>query len=90
MALCDQNQYCPFGTADTDNIMCPTGTYAPFTGSYSLDDCLPCPPGSYCAAGAAAMTCPNGYYCPEGTISATEHPCPVGYFNDGTGLIDET
>mmetsp|Transcript_62220 Transcript_62220/g.85956 ORF Transcript_62220/g.85956 Transcript_62220/m.85956 type:complete len:145 (+) Transcript_62220:3025-3459(+) len=90
MALCDENQYCPFGTADSDDFVCPIGTYSPFTGSYSMDDCLPCPPGSYCADDTGAQTCPEGYYCPEGTISSTEHPCPPGYYSDETGLIDVT
>ena len=47
-----------------------------------MDDCIPCPYGYYCLSGQAPADCPKGYYCPKGTKTATEYPCPAGFFID--------
>ena len=48
---CEQNKYCPTGTQASAVPLCPAGSYAPYTMSMSLEDCLICPPGKYCLAG---------------------------------------
>lgn len=34
--------------------------------------------------------CSTGHYCVNGTRVSTEHPCPAGTFNNGTGLAADT
>jgi hypothetical protein len=93
---CPENYYCPPGTRseisanDGTILPCPAGTYSPYLNSHSVEDCLPCPPGSYCLAGAGASTCDDGYYCPEGTTVANQYPCPAGFYGAGTGLFSAT
>merc|ERR1719232_75018 len=82
---CPQNKYCPPGTMTSAIPLCPAGYYAPHTRSMSLEDCFKCRPGSYCLEGASPVTCDAGFYCPAGTKTATEFPCPGGYYNDQTG-----
>lgn len=48
MIDCPKNQYCPPGTQVSKINYCPPGSYAPYTNSKSLDDCIPCPYGFYC------------------------------------------
>jgi hypothetical protein len=67
VTVCGVNQYCELGSSLSGNNNCPAGTYAPYTRSMSLFDCLPCPAGSYCLSGAGATLCPAGSYCPVGT-----------------------
>ena len=55
----------------------------------SLDDCRPCPYGSYCDEGAGVAACPAGHYCPESTNSSTEYPCPAGTYRETTGAKSE-
>jgi hypothetical protein len=82
---CPENSYCPTGTMSSAIPSCPAGSYSPYTKSMSLEDCLTCPPGSYCLSGSSPATCDAGYYCPEGTKTATQFPCSPGYFGDRTG-----
>lgn len=61
---CRTGMYCPEGSIFHTN--CPPGTYNPKTQSKSIDDCLPCDPGKYCAReelSAPSGNCAAGYYC---------------------------
>jgi hypothetical protein len=62
---------------------CPAGTYAPFQGAKTMEDCVICPAGSYCNKGIEV--CPAGHYCPMHTEYATQYPCPTGYYVSNTG-----
>ena len=31
-----------------------------------------------------------GHFCPNGTVSATQHPCAAGTYNDGYGLRSQS
>lgn len=81
---CDPGYYCPTGTRFSDEFPCPAGTYNPNTDSSSINDCLNCPAGFYCDAGATSGTtnqCPTGHYCPPGTTHPRANPCPPGTYN---------
>ena len=51
--VCPSGSYCPQGTS-TPNP-CPAGTYNDQTGGESLNDCLNCPAGYYCAVAGKTM-----------------------------------
>ncbi len=82
MIDCPRNQYCPPGSKKSKDIKCRAGSYAPYLNSKSLDDCIPCPYGSYCLSGEDPVDCPKGHYCPKSTEYANQYPCPSGYFLD--------
>ena len=46
---CPAGYYCPNKTKTSTGNPCPAGTFNNLTSRTSLDDCLPCTPGSYCA-----------------------------------------
>ena len=50
---CPAGFYCPEGI---DTVPCSEGTYNPTTGSSSVEACLPCVEGYYCAVGASIPT----------------------------------
>jgi len=55
MVECTAGEFCELGSAPlTTAILCPAGTYSPFTKSMSEQDCLPCTPGYYCVKAAAS------------------------------------
>lgn len=61
------------------------GTFNPYTGLNSSDQCTPCTEGQYCETeGLNATTgpCEAGYYCPPGQNSSrpSDYPCTVGHF----------
>ena len=55
--------------------------------------CKACPEGYYCNATTGPVVwygsyvCPEGSYCPEGTRYPDEYPCPIGTYNNYTGMI---
>jgi len=65
-------------------IPCPEGTIDYADKSESIDDCQPCPPGSFCPFENAdypdykAYPCPAGSYCMGGVSLPTL--CPEGYY----------
>ena len=54
---CPAGFYCPEKTKWKTEYPCPIGTYSPGTKRKTVDECLPCPTGSYCEArGLSAPT----------------------------------
>ncbi|XP_078689161.1 uncharacterized protein LOC144920704 [Branchiostoma floridae x Branchiostoma belcheri] len=61
---CPGSRHCPQG--DSCMFPCPTGTYTPVLRATSEDECLPCPPGSYCQTPGLAWPtgeCDPGWFC---------------------------
>ncbi|EGD79005.1 hypothetical protein PTSG_01976 [Salpingoeca rosetta] len=100
--VCPQGHYCPTGVEaeyiagfpsfvwEGGPILCAEGTYANFTGAA---ECWTCPAGFACfnrePFDANPLPCPEGHYCPQGTDSNIPE-CPVGTYNNRTGLQAET
>ncbi|RUS80254.1 hypothetical protein EGW08_011983, partial [Elysia chlorotica] len=79
---CPTGHYCPAGSSTP--VDCPAGQYSNTTRSTV---CLSCPKGHYCPlATSEPLPCPLGYYCGAGTSIATSNPCPVGTYNNETGM----
>ena len=54
---CSTGRYCPAGTSSEDQYLCPAGTYYDSTGAQTVDDCIQCTAGFYCATpGLASPT----------------------------------
>jgi len=71
--------YCPAGSSS--KVQCPSGTYNFIDGSSIEEDCVPCPPGSYCPSTSSAakiIPCPAGSYCVGGGSAAAT--CPIGFY----------
>eukprot|EP00163_Fabomonas_tropica_P011852 TRINITY_DN227_c0_g2_i1.p1 TRINITY_DN227_c0_g2~~TRINITY_DN227_c0_g2_i1.p1 ORF type:complete len:7500 (+),score=2428.07 TRINITY_DN227_c0_g2_i1:177-22676(+) len=97
LIACPPGSYCPAGTKNATQFLCPAGTFNPSTNRKQLSDCLQCTPGSYCATpGLANVTglCNGGWYCSGGARSPEPAPatntggfcvagyyCPVGSIN---------
>lgn len=64
---CRRGYYCDGSGAEPK--LCPTGTYRSQTGGKNINDCLPCPVGTYCNS--------------KGTIDPS--PCPSGTFQNAKG-----
>ena len=61
------------------------GTFNPYEGLNSTDQCTPCTTGRFCETEGLNDTtgpCSAGYYCPEGqnTSTPTDYPCTVGHY----------
>ncbi|KAJ8368244.1 hypothetical protein SKAU_G00082720 [Synaphobranchus kaupii] len=68
---CSSGTYCPQGSINM--VPCPPGTYNPLEGTGSVDACLPCPRGQYCAGiglDSPSGSCSPGHYCTLGSSSA--------------------
>lgn len=82
VGVCPTGSYCSPGSI-TPKI-CPAGTYNGQTSRASLSECLSCPLGYYCLAGAISGTtnkCQAGYYgnIPGQNSSSCNGPCQSGY-----------
>lgn len=87
---CPCGMYCP---TEQTIAMCPNGTYTTRPGVTRVNECLPCPGGSYCDGTTFAdvttgqclngTVCPKGHYCPRG--ASRPIGCPGGTFNNDTG-----
>ncbi|XP_077467726.1 uncharacterized protein LOC144083618 [Stigmatopora argus] len=87
---CPMGHYCPVGTRSKFLHPCPSGSINPFTRMTKTQDCLPCPPGFFCASPGMAVTsgqCAAGYYCSSGASSPTPSDygltgdrCPEGHY----------
>jgi hypothetical protein len=83
---CETGTYCPQGSAAP--VLCAAGTYQDETRQST---CKACTAGNFCEEGAISQTtCPEGYYCPAGTTYRFEYPCPIGKYNDETGMTADT
>ncbi|XP_074535628.1 uncharacterized protein LOC141797844 [Halichoeres trimaculatus] len=87
---CPVGYYCPSGTWSKHQFPCPVGSINPYTRMAKPQDCMPCPPGFFCAApgkGVASGQCDAGYYCLSGAWSPTPQDkgktgerCPSGHY----------
>ncbi|KAL8434920.1 hypothetical protein ACSSS7_002807 [Eimeria intestinalis] len=65
------------------DVPCPAGTYLPYTGAASKDECKPCPYGMYCGETGLEEPqgpCDAGYYCPPGSTRPTAEQCSAGHY----------
>ena len=92
---CPSGQYCEEGSPPQN---CPIGTWQPYQGGSSIEDCLCCPAGYICdTAGlndysSMTTTCQAGFYCNQGSIddTGTTYTKPDGSkCSDQTGLCPE-
>ncbi|KAE8591947.1 hypothetical protein XENTR_v10018612 [Xenopus tropicalis] len=80
---CPMGHYCPEGTESPKP--CPVGTLKNTTGGFSLESCIPCYAGYFCAGvGMSSPTgeCSAGFYCPANftSVSPTAFLCPKGHY----------
>ncbi|KAM4652057.1 LOW QUALITY PROTEIN: uncharacterized protein O3C94_014393 [Discoglossus pictus] len=80
---CPTGHYCPEGTQSPKP--CPVGTLKNSTGGVSVENCMPCYAGHFCASvGLSSPTgvCAEGFYCPANftSVSPTALICPKGHF----------
>ncbi|XP_075462631.1 uncharacterized protein LOC142498007 [Ascaphus truei] len=80
---CPLGHYCPEGTQSPKP--CPVGTLKNATGGSTVESCVPCSAGHFCASvGLSSPTgvCAAGFYCPANFISVgpTAFLCPKGHF----------
>ncbi|XP_073441079.1 uncharacterized protein [Dendrobates tinctorius] len=80
---CPSGHYCPEGTLSPKP--CPVGTLKNITGGSSMDSCVPCYAGYFCASvGLSSPTglCSAGFFCPGNFTSTTPTAflCPKGHF----------
>ena len=68
-----------FGTFDPSGILCPAGTYQPFSQKSTETDCLACPAGKFCDIDGIGddvivlsnYDCTPGYICTQNAVSET-------------------
>ncbi|KAI4815467.1 hypothetical protein KUCAC02_005611 [Chaenocephalus aceratus] len=87
---CPVGHYCPSGTWSKHQYPCPAGSINPHTRMAQPQDCLLCPPGSFCLSpgkSVATGQCEAGYYCLSGAWSPTPEDgettgdrCPEGHY----------
>ncbi|KAG7455700.1 SCO-spondin-like isoform X1, partial [Solea senegalensis] len=87
---CPVGHYCPSGTWSKHQYPCPPGSINPHTRMTTHQDCLPCPPGFFCASsgkGVVSGQCSAGYYCISGARLSTPEDggitgdrCPEGHY----------
>ncbi|KAF6119825.1 hypothetical protein HJG60_010211 [Phyllostomus discolor] len=74
------------GPLRAPQVMCgPAGSFLPFSGAISLDNCQPCPAGWFCSqAGLSSpeAACEGGWFCPSASVSGHSPGtlCPTGHF----------
>jgi hypothetical protein len=71
------------GAMGRDKVPCPEGFINYADASESVDDCEPCPPGSFCPGPndgieSKTVSCPAGSYCMGATRAPTT--CPEGFY----------
>ncbi|XP_077105722.1 uncharacterized protein LOC143764221 isoform X2 [Ranitomeya variabilis] len=80
---CPSGHYCPEGTLSPKP--CPVGTLKNITGGSSMDSCVPCYAGYFCASVGLSLPtglCSAGFFCPGNFTSTTPTAflCPKGHF----------
>ena len=69
---CPPGFYCPEGTQFADQYPCPSTTFNPLYGQFSILTCLNCTTGHFCERGTAKPeACPAGSYMPYGYDKGT-------------------
>ena len=68
---------------------CPSGTFNPKSGSYSDEDCLSVPEGTYAFEGASQPFLASAGYFVQPGINHTQVPCPAGSYNPTIGSTSE-
>ncbi|KAH0623288.1 hypothetical protein JD844_031442, partial [Phrynosoma platyrhinos] len=65
---CPAGHYCPPGTKNPTQYKCAAGTWSNNSGLAAQNECILCPAGWFCMAGAHAPSgsCSAGHFCPEG------------------------
>ncbi|GBG24881.1 Sushi, von Willebrand factor type A, EGF and pentraxin domain-containing protein 1 [Hondaea fermentalgiana] len=94
---CAVGHYCPEGTTYTTQYDCPRGSYTVSTSLTDVDECTPCPAGSYCEGGLGRIGaigdvdghCSPGHYCPASTYEPNQFPCPDGTYTASVSLESE-
>ena len=88
---CPPGHFCPASTKTASEHPCPDGTYNTEIGIESEPQCKDCLPGYYCVGGDATgdSLCPAGHFCTAKTTSATQHPCPAGYYTEERGATSK-
>ena len=88
---CPAGHYCNAGTTTPYQSPCPDGSFSAVVGNERKEQCESCKPGYYCRGGdrTGDYLCPRGHYCPANTTSATQYPCPAGYFTEEEGSISK-
>lgn len=81
---CTAGKYCPEAT--TVEIDCPVGTYNPFKGRGSVEECFITPAGHYTdtPGSTSYKECHPGHFCLSGSSDPKEYPCPAGTFRSLT------
>ena len=86
---CPVGHFCPIGSDAPQR--CANGT---FQDEETQALCDPCPEGYFCdntldivILDNTTTVCPVGHYCPVGTSFSNQFPCPVGTFNNLTGMF---
>lgn len=79
---CIPGGYCPEGSSAS--VPCPPGTYQNVSGARSIEFCVSCPPGHYCASDASPAPtglCEAGFYCTGGANNSRQFTTPAGHFS---------
>jgi len=82
---CSEGYYCPEATLK--QLPCPPGTYNPYTGRGSIEECLFVPEGHYTKDPASTKydKCATGHFCLSGSSNEKQYPCPAGTFRNLKG-----
>lgn len=90
---CPAGHYCELGSSR--GIPCPPGTYMPFEGARTAQDCLPIEPGKFSKLSGltdsadVGQNCFAGYICTGGSYSATPSSFQIGYQCDPGHYCEE-
>ncbi|KAL8431207.1 hypothetical protein Efla_000152 [Eimeria flavescens] len=80
--ICPSGTFCPAGSVFP--LKCPAGTIRRLPAGKSLEECVACPEGSFCALqGSDEVTsdqCVSGRHCVEGSRTRFGVPCPRGHY----------
>ncbi|CAK9096936.1 Putative uncharacterized protein MYH16 (Myosin heavy chain 16 pseudogene) (myosin heavy polypeptide 5) [Durusdinium trenchii] len=79
--ICPSGNYCPPGSSSP--MPCEPGTFNNISGAGSVDACVDCLPGHYCAGyGNAEPTgvCAAGYYCPGRSDNPNDEIASPGFY----------
>ena len=82
---CHEGYFCE--EASDRPIKCPFGTYMDQENNESKENCIECPPGSFCGTGTVDYTaCALGFYSAAGWSEC--EPCLAGHYCDTEGTTE--